>query len=362
MQPSSAQAQFWQWFRSNADRLKGMMYGDDPDAREDATAELREAVDAVEPGLILEFGQGGEGEPDQLVVSADRKPERVDAVKAFVASAPAIPGWTVVAFRPRMEVGDAIEIVLQGERISPDDVWFRVEEDQSGLNLTLHVRGLTPANERLRGMGASLMAEHTMGEQDAVTLVSSVEIKPLPKNPAAAKLHPLRDLLTVIDAARERKYPPPGSLLLDTESDWHAGSGTISGSPAILLLHGGLQPVAGHPAYDRRLIVSIAFNQVNDAGLPATNEEFEAVSGLGDQIRDALRTDQESLLALVITTQGRRDLIFYTSNADSALKRLEPWQTGQTHEVTTDLEWDTFWDLYRSFCQAASESEDESEE
>src|SRR5262245_12497564 len=122
MQASSAHNKFWKWFQSNGTRLRGMMYGEDNDAREEASEELRKAVQAVEEGLILEMGQGGEGEPDLLVVSADGRPERVDAVKDFVASAPALKGWTVVAFRPRMEIGEDVEIAIQGERISPDDV------------------------------------------------------------------------------------------------------------------------------------------------------------------------------------------------------------------------------------------------
>jgi hypothetical protein len=212
----------------------------------------------------------------------------------------------------------------------------------------------------MRELGASLLAEHTMGERDAVTLLNSLQVQPLPKDPAAAGLHPLRELHAVIDAAREKRYPPPGSLPIDTDSDWQAGSGTLDDSPAILLLHAGLQPVAGHPAYDRRLTVSIHFNLTSEEGLPATNEEFEAVSGLGDRIGEALRADQESLLALAITTQGRRDLIFYTSNADAALKRLEPFRAGQqTYKITADVEWDTYWAMFGSFCEA---SEDEAEQ
>src|SRR5262245_48586818 len=115
MQPTSARARFWQWFKNNGDRLRDVMYGPDWAAREDASAELREAIEAVEPGLILEFGPSPEGGPNQLVVSADGRPERVDAVKDFVASAPALPGWGVVAFRPRMPIGESVEIALEDE-------------------------------------------------------------------------------------------------------------------------------------------------------------------------------------------------------------------------------------------------------
>jgi hypothetical protein len=365
MQPSAPNAEFWQWFRANDDRLKAAMYGEDADAREAASAELREAVNTVAPELILEFGQGGEGEPDQLVVSADGRPERVDAVKDFVASAPAIPGWEVVAFRPRMEIGGEVEIVIQGERIAPADVWFSIEDDGGGLGLKLYVRDLTDKNSKMRGLGATLLAEHAMGERDAVTLLNSLQIEPLPNDPTTEGLQPFSELVAVIDEAREQMFPPPGSLPLEPEGAWQGLRGTISGSDAMILLNVGLQPFAGHPSYDTCLTVSLALNDPNDAGLPATEEEYLAVSGLGDRIGEALEAGQESLLAMTLMTQGRRDLIFYTSNAEAAIMRVEPWQTGeQSHTVETSLERDTFWGMYRSFCDAGAEgeSEDETEE
>src|SRR5262249_51671501 len=157
MQPSPDHARFWRWFQNNGGRLRALMYGRDEAARERASEELREASEEVAPGLILEFGPSDEGERLQLIVSADGKPEHVDAVKDFVAAAPALPGWSVVAFRPRLPIDDSLEIVLQGERVGPDDIWFRVAEGDDGLDLALHVRGMTRQNERLRGLGASLL-------------------------------------------------------------------------------------------------------------------------------------------------------------------------------------------------------------
>src|SRR5436189_71206 len=137
MQPDPAHARFWQWFRDNGNRLAAAMYGPDQAAREAAADELRDAVQAVAEGLVLEVG--------------------------------------------------------------PD--------------LTLRVRGLTPANERLRGLGASLLAQHAVGERDALTMLSALNMEPLPKDPAAAGLRPFRDLVVVFDETRARKYPPPGALV-----------------------------------------------------------------------------------------------------------------------------------------------------
>src|SRR5262249_51371540 len=150
------------------------------------------------------------------------------------------------------------EIVIQDEKVGPDDVWFRAAEGDDGLDLTLHVRGLTAANERLRGLGASLLAQHAVGERDALTMLGSLDMKPLPKDPDAAGLRPFRELVTVFDETRARKYPPPGSLALP-EGEWMTMRGTINGAFASILFDAGLRTIAGHPAYDRRLTVTIPF-------------------------------------------------------------------------------------------------------
>jgi hypothetical protein len=313
----------------------------------------------VAPGLILEFDRNPDDEgPGRLIVSADGRPERVDAVKDFAASAPPMPGWDVVAFRPRMPIAESIEIVIQDERVGPSDIWFDVAESGDGLGLTLYVRGLTPDNERLRGLGASLLAEHAVGERDAVTLLTSLDVRPLP--PSTAGLRPFAELAAVFDAARDERFPPPGELLLNPEGEWQGMQGSISGAPAVVLLHTQLSSVAGHPAYDRRLTVRLPFHEVRDDGMPATEEEYEAVCAVGDRLSESLTAGQQSLFAMSIMSDGRRELVFYTSDARGALGRIDAVrQEGTTHEIEADVERDTFWGMYRAFLGAGEKDEDE---
>jgi hypothetical protein len=360
MQPDAARARFWDWFRANGDRLRDMMYGPDQNAREDASAQLRDAVEPVQPGLVLEFGPSPPGGPRVLVVSADGRPERVNAVKEFIASAPALPGWDMVPFRPRMPIGGSVEIALGGETVGAGDIWFAVAEDDDGLNLTLHVRGLTAANERLRGLGASLLAEHAVGEGDALTLLSSLRVAALPRDPAAAGLQPFAELVGVFDEAKARRYPPPGELPLDEEGSWQALSGAIDDAPALILLNTAVRRFAGHPAYDRRLTVAVPFNQADPDGMPASQKEFAAIQDIGTRLGEALEEGQQSLLALTVMNQGRRKLVLYTSDADAALRRLDELRAEvETHRVAADVEWDAFWGMYRTFCDAAAQGEKE---
>jgi hypothetical protein len=348
MQPHSPDhAEFWQWFQHNADRLLTEILSGDHAARERATDEVHRALAAVEPSLAFEFG--GDADDKEFVLSADGQRDNVDIIKALVASAPPLPGWRVVAFRPRMEITSSMVVQLQGEEVGPDDVWFHESEEDSGLGMTLYVRGLTERNRQLRGLGAVLLMDHALGEHDALTLFAGLKAEPLPDDPAGAELRPFAELAERIDAVKREKFPPPGSLEVDLAGDWANLQGTIEDAPAFVLINTGLRSLMGHPAYDHLLVVSIPFHQVSDDGLPGSEEEFTAVSELGDRLADGLQEGQESLHAAVVTNQGRRDLVFYSSDPESALGRLDRLTAGASHEIQSKVERESFWDTYRSF-------------
>jgi hypothetical protein len=356
MQPSPAHVRFWNWFKDNGDRLAGTLYGGDEGARDAAMDELGAAAQKVVDEVVLEVCSADESGPRTLVVSADGKHHLVDAVKDFVAAAPHVPGWDVIAFRARDDVS-SFEIGIQGERVSADDVWFVVQEGEDGLGVVLRVRGLTRKNRKMRGLGASLLAQHAVGELDTLTLLSSLETAPLVE-PPGPELRPVKELAAVFDEAKARRYPPPGSLPR-AEDVWVNLSGTIQGSPALVMLHAGLKSVAGHPAYDYRLTVSLPY-PADDNGMPATDADYQAVRDLGERLAEALQKGQQSLLALTITTQGRRDLVFYTARAGAALLRLEDaGKKVSGSRIETALERDTFWDTYHTFLGAGEEKEDE---
>jgi hypothetical protein len=109
--------------------------------------------------------------------------------------------------------------------------------------------------------------------------------------------------------------------------------------------------VVRHPDYDHVAIASIAFNDCRDDGMPATGEELSAIDGIEDQFRDLLQQGEESLLAVVVTTDGRRDLIFYTSNAKGAIRKFEDKLSPRmdTHQVEFTIRPDAKWGIYSQF-------------
>src|SRR4051812_24449432 len=104
-----------------------------------------------------------------------------------------------------MPMGDGVEIGIGGERVGPADLRFAAEEGEDGLDVTLHVRGLTKANGGVRGRGALLVAEHAVGEHDMLTLLGSMQGAPLPAGAAAEGLRPFRELVPLFDRTRQEK-------------------------------------------------------------------------------------------------------------------------------------------------------------
>jgi hypothetical protein len=111
---------------------------------------------------------------------------------------------------------------------------------------------------------------------------------------------------------------------------------------------------------DRRLTVRIPFNQTRPDGMPGTEEEYDAVQKIGDRVGEVLQQDQESLLAITLMSQGRREVVFYTADADAAVRRLEALRPEvTTHRIEASVERDTFWGMFRRFLQAGQRSRDE---
>lgn len=109
---------------------------------------------------------------------------------------------------------------------------------------------------------------------------------------------------------------------IDLDSCWSNMSGEISGRPGYLRLNEGLRPLVGSPRYQSELIVSVKLKAPDEQGLPS-EEELAVLNEFEDALRPLLQEGMESLLAIVMTSDGFRDFIFYSGNLVSAVRRLE---------------------------------------
>ncbi|MCE0497901.1 MAG: hypothetical protein LV481_08160 [Methylacidiphilales bacterium] len=169
---SKAQAtpeqQFWGWFTKNESTLF-----DFEKDQERIFDQLAMEMKKVNPNLTFEFGPKEDGKRE-FVISADGIKEAFPAVISLYDSAPKLPRWTFIKFRPRRE---PMDIEYSGVKVEAKDVYFTLEPDGNKAGITVFISGYTE-DQRKTYMGiAFLMLDQALGEYDMETKVGFINIK-----------------------------------------------------------------------------------------------------------------------------------------------------------------------------------------
>jgi hypothetical protein len=142
-------------------------------------------------------------------------------------------------------------------------------------------------------------------------------------------------------------FPHPGSL--EVAESWTLFEGAWDGQPAIVRTNAGLRAFAGHPAYACEVEVAIPIRSPSPLGLPDGQEEGE-LEIVGGALVDLLTFGEESLFAVVLTTGGRREYVFYTSDPDAVRDKLEAFRARvKSHALQVVLREDPTWTVFRRF-------------
>ena len=179
----SREHEFWRWFQANETKL----FDFDTD-RERVFDELERELHKVNPGLTFEFGPKENGVRD-FVISADGIKEVFPSVIALGDAAPSLQRWKVIKFRPRRASGP---VVLNGIKLSPDQIDFTIEPDAGKVGITLFIEGYTEAQHERYAAVAFLMLDSALGEYDVETKIGGIDFMPrtaksgLPKQPFSA--------------------------------------------------------------------------------------------------------------------------------------------------------------------------------
>ena len=89
---------FWQWFQDNIDRFN--YFEDDQQHLMD---ELSAQLHQIDDNLVYEISSANSG-TRELVISADGIKESFPSVVTLTKAAPEVKGWTITAFRPRVDI------------------------------------------------------------------------------------------------------------------------------------------------------------------------------------------------------------------------------------------------------------------
>lgn len=182
---------FWRWFAANQARIH-----DFESNRERLFAELGRELHRVHKGLTFELG--AQPEPDgrrRLVISADGIREVFPAVERLTAAAPQLPEWEVVAFRQPSSPDFRVE--MGGRSVDADDIWFVAHPEDEQIGVTLYVRDLDPKEPGPQQGAVYILLDTLLGEYFVTMGIRWIDWQPLPLDPAALRLRPLRELAEI---------------------------------------------------------------------------------------------------------------------------------------------------------------------
>lgn len=158
--------------------------------------EIHSMLKKVNKDLVFEFGPVRDGRRE-FIVSADGIRSAFPAVRGLVAAAPDLPEWKNTAFRP----GERVDYSMQtpNGKLNTDDIWFSARPEGPKLELDVYVKGITAENENQLGQAVFLMLDGVVGEYNVEMKIGSMEFGPLPADPNAHGLKPLRELPDIVD-------------------------------------------------------------------------------------------------------------------------------------------------------------------
>ena len=190
----SPEARFWAWFEKNQE----MLFHFERD-QERTFDKLNTAMSKVHPDLTFEFGPDQDGKRE-FVISADGLKDAFPAVESLHASAPSLPRWTFIKFRPRRSV---MMIQMGQVKLEPSDLEVAVEADGDKAGFTVFVKGYDESQQQQYSHAAFIMLDQAIGEYDMETKVGFIEIKPFEQE-SEYRRHGLDDLPQMFDEFMKR--------------------------------------------------------------------------------------------------------------------------------------------------------------
>lgn len=176
---------FWRWFEQNQD----MVFHFERD-QETVFDRLQERLIALHPALAFEFSPVIDGRRE-FIISAGGFREGFPTVEALVATAPALPRWVVIGFRPRRH--PIMPVTLGGKTIDPQSVEATLLSNGQMLGVRLFFHGYSQEERDVWLQIGYLLLDEALGEYDVEAKLGLVEFMPFDLHPDAPRV-PLPDL------------------------------------------------------------------------------------------------------------------------------------------------------------------------
>jgi hypothetical protein len=165
---SPSEQQFWRWFEKNEKMLL-----DFETDQETIFDELSEQMKKVHPDLTFEFGPINENGKREFVISAGGIKKGFTAVEALFNSAPSLPHWQFIKYRPRRSPLNDLE--YGSKTVKAKDVYYGMYKDGDKVGLVLFFDGYNEKEKYVFGNIGYLFLDEALGEYDIETKVGFIE-------------------------------------------------------------------------------------------------------------------------------------------------------------------------------------------
>jgi hypothetical protein len=194
---SEAIRAFWRVFQDHQAEFVTISTADHP-VYDLILAQLQQ----VNPGLFFEFST--QPQKAELIITADGKRSLFPLVERVVRDAPDIPGWSILALKPKLWF--PVTASWEHVTIRIADVVFDPLQDPDSidLGLRLFVPDLRPEDTQDAHNAILRALDHGLGEKDFADSVTYTEVRPLPDGASPEDHIPLVQLENYI-AWRKRE-------------------------------------------------------------------------------------------------------------------------------------------------------------
>jgi hypothetical protein len=162
---------FWVWFNQNQERI--FNFEQERDVIFDL---LHDELKKVHSDLVFEISSITDGKRE-FVLSADGIREAFPSVESLFSSAPSLPKWKIVKFRPRIPLD--ITINFGEKEISAESIMYSLESDNGKVGIMLFVKDYEEKQHEDFVNISYLFLDSALGEYDVETKVGFVEVLPL---------------------------------------------------------------------------------------------------------------------------------------------------------------------------------------
>jgi len=130
---------------------------------------------------------------------------------------------------------------------------------------------------------------------------------------------------------------------------WAIAEGRHEGKAVATRFNIALRPIAGREEFPDRIGIIAPIRTPNDRGFPGRGE-IRQLDVIEELIEKRMSISNESLIAGVVTSNGLREFVVYTSNVEAAKAKADAIaREVTTHELQIIVRNDPQWRVYRTF-------------